>query len=100
MGAWIEILYFFIYNIIARSLPSWERGLKYFPLLSGPAYAGVAPLVGAWIEILICLASNFAILVAPLVGAWIEIALIYSSWSALLNVAPLVGAWIEILLRV
>ena len=35
-------------------------------------------------------------MVAPLVGAWIEIILATRSWS-LKNVAPLVGAWIEIL---
>ena len=57
----------------SRSLPLWERGLKW------KQPGGVLP-------------GNH---VAPLVGAWIEIALIYNSWSALL-VAPLVGAWIEI----
>ena len=55
------------------SLPLWERGLKslfHFPLLSGPA---VAPLVGAWIEILLLPRPRYVIHVAPLVGAWIEI---------------------------
>ena len=33
----------------------------------------VAPLVGAWIEILIISPSSTDFLVAPLVGAWIEI---------------------------
>ena len=33
----------------------------------------VAPLVGAWIEIWICLAGIIMVNVAPLVGAWIEI---------------------------
>ena len=32
----------------------------------------VAPLVGAWIEIMICPGWQFNNLVAPLVGAWIE----------------------------
>ena len=34
----------------------------------------VAPLVGAWIEIIISKAMKKADEVAPLVGAWIEIA--------------------------
>ena len=33
----------------------------------------VAPLVGAWIEILITRLSDVRVQVAPLVGAWIEI---------------------------
>ncbi len=33
----------------------------------------VAPLVGAWIEIIFHLQFTFAHCVAPLVGAWIEI---------------------------
>ncbi len=33
----------------------------------------VAPLVGAWIEIVISTISRLEIIVAPLVGAWIEI---------------------------
>ena len=33
----------------------------------------VAPLVGAWIEILFKISINFFVTVAPLVGAWIEI---------------------------
>ena len=56
----------------------------------------VAPLVGAWIEILIKFSkSTNLIKVAPLVGAWIEISLIYVT-LLILFVAPLVGAWIEI----
>ena len=56
----------------------------------------VAPLVGAWIEILI----NVVELkrdknVAPLVGAWIEIQMI-NCQKENYHVAPLVGAWIEI----
>ena len=40
-------------------------------------------------------ASRHSLIVAPLVGAWIEILLFFSSSSSL-SVAPLVGAWIEI----
>ena len=78
----------------------------------------VAPLVGAWIEILTKVDIAFWKRVAPLVGAWIEIPLTgklrHIHWSLPLwerglkciyrpgkdtckNVAPLVGAWIEIL---
>ena len=56
----------------------------------------VAPLVGAWIEILSgCCFYEVSEEVAPLVGAWIEIpqtTVILASGI----VAPLVGAWIEI----
>ena len=96
MGAWIEILTSLPPDSTVVSLLSWERGLKwlgiadfdgeYTSLLSwerglkflifGWGNNGwVAPLVGAWIEIL--LPTNMAPtgLVAPLVGAWIEIKL-------------------------
>ena len=33
----------------------------------------VAPLVGAWIEIIVDMNNDFDAEVAPLVGAWIEI---------------------------
>ena len=78
----------------------------------------VAPLAGAWIEILpTCPARNglltslpsrerglkflspesniYLSLVAPLAGAWIEIK-IKISYKSVLRVAPLAGAWIEI----
>ncbi len=35
--------------------------------------SSVAPLVGAWIEILLLPRPRYVIHVAPLVGAWIEI---------------------------
>ena len=81
----------------------------------------VAPLVGAWIEILFQIFFRKLAVVAPLVGAWIEItatkiqdtykATSLLSWerglksNALMHdvcdvvVAPLVGAWIEIVIR-
>ena len=97
MGAWIEI---------AR---------KYYPYLD---WLKVAPLVGAWIEIIQVKKCPLIKRVAPLVGAWIEILFARSApglpWSLpswerglkslsshspvlALCVAPLVGAWIEIL---
>ena len=56
----------------------------------------VAPLVGAWIEIIYENLLNLReIRVAPLVGAWIEI-LSMRIDTKQETVAPLVGAWIEI----
>ena len=55
----------------------------------------VAPLVGAWIEIDLCISDRNSMSVAPLVGAWIEIVLKHQRFN-LDDVAPLVGAWIEI----
>ena len=55
------------------SLPSWERGLKFEIDKICIRIELVAPLVGAWIEIIILLWRSWYSLVAPLVGAWIEI---------------------------
>ena len=55
----------------------------------------VAPLVGAWIEILLTERTVKYHIVAPLVGAWIEIPIAACICMAG-YVAPLVGAWIEI----
>ena len=60
------------------SLPSWERGLKSSLPGSKPGALTVAPLVGAWIEILILSPAYSYLVVAPLVGAWIEIVRQYS----------------------
>ena len=72
MGAWIEISFLLPYPVAMRSLPSWERGLKFdipvtvfngipslpswerglkYPADGSGAFQMVAPLVGAWIEI-------------------------------------------------
>ena len=58
----------------------------------------VAPLVGAWIEILFDHDIYAVLYVAPLVGAWIEIHIVFSYLLSVF-VAPLVGAWIEIPFR-
>ena len=55
----------------------------------------VAPLAGAWIEIVCVTKQTYCAPVAPLAGAWIEITLLYLTLS-LHCVAPLAGAWIEI----
>ena len=77
------------------SLPSWERGLKLYAVETGGQVYGVAPLVGAWVEIVHPISISYFSFVAPLVGAWVEIvhpiSISYFSF-----VAPLVGAWVEI----
>ena len=77
------------------SLLSWERGLKSTSGNEKFSNDKVAPLVGAWIEIISICPLSVLIIVAPLVGAWIEIAKV-ESLLVTSTVAPLVGAWIEI----
>ena len=55
------------------SLLSWERGLKYGFIIKCASLIFVAPLVGAWIEMMNVVAKGASMSVAPLVGAWIEI---------------------------
>lgn len=55
----------------------------------------VAPLVGAWIEIVFYGIGLYRRSVAPLMGAWIEIDLIFALYIVF-PVAPFVRAWIEI----
>ena len=53
VGAWIEIfgeMPFVCFE--CKSLPSWERGLKFINGNSYVLWGTVAPFVGAWIEIL------------------------------------------------
>ena len=73
MGAWIEICTLKEAILKLKSLPLWERGLKYNDIKDHKHTYYVAPLVGAWIEIVITKTSYFDLTVAPLVGAWIEI---------------------------
>ena len=56
----------------------------------------VAPLAGAWIEMLNVARRFDELTVAPLAGAWIEIPETDTAPAALRHVAPLAGAWIEI----
>ena len=55
------------------SLPSRERGLKCVDMFDDDKIKIVAPLAGAWIEILVKELDKLKIFVAPLAGAWIEI---------------------------
>ena len=54
------------------SLPSRERGLKFFRYPIRPV-AVVAPFTGAWIEISPVRSVTIKLVVAPFTGAWIEI---------------------------
>ena len=55
------------------SLPSRERGLKFDELCLQYELDDVAPLAGAWIEIISFSWLSIRQIVAPLAGAWIEI---------------------------
>ena len=78
------------------SLPSRERGLKSHMKSMCIAQTIVAPLAGAWIEIVVePTTPGSTITVAPLAGAWIEIC-IFDGDNNPYSVAPLAGAWIEI----
>ena len=61
------------YDHLTESLPSRERGLKFLLLIYVCEPRIVAPLAGAWIEILAYVKDECKKLVAPLAGAWIEI---------------------------
>ena len=56
------------------SLPSRERGLKSESYNGYTLPDDVAPLAGAWIEMIEKIEKAIAWMVAPLAGAWIEIA--------------------------
>ena len=58
--------------------------------------SSVAPLAGAWIEMIDCQNDTNSLSVAPLAGAWIEMRVIINNISDT-RVAPLAGAWIEII---
>ena len=73
VGAWIEIDANMKYMNYVESLPSWERGLKFFFIEEIIKRIFVAPFVGAWIEIVYASGKVYDTDVAPFVGAWIEI---------------------------
>ena len=47
--------------------------MKFDPIVSIANEMGVAPHVGAWIEIMLRIHASCSTVVAPHVGAWIEI---------------------------
>ena len=94
VGAWIEMLKKLGKKYLKKSLPLWERGLKYLLSQSSACAVLVAPLVGAWIEISNSAGRLSAALSLPL---W-ERGLKFSRPTCValkFTVAPLVGAWIE-----
>ena len=79
-GAWIEIsMTYPFFGRLAQSLPSRERGLKFYHIGVFKKRGEVAPLAGAWIEIYIQEPEQPEKKVAPLAGAWIEI--IFPHWT-------------------
>ena len=72
-GAWIEILILAFQTMSFRSLPTRERGLKYFGFWVSTFLLRVAPHAGAWIEIMKAETMEEKKKVAPHAGAWIEI---------------------------
>ena len=78
-----------------KSLPSRGRGLKWQLRSAQGSLAGVAPLAGAWVEIVSYRRTSERKGVAPLAGAWVEIYCNYTT-KGVLYVAPLAGAWVEI----
>ena len=69
--------------------------MKFFSSHLAVSHACVAPLAGAWIEMLGLLLARPSLQVAPLAGAWIEIE-VRGVEHHKGKVAPLAGAWIEI----
>ena len=69
------------------SLPSRERGLKSPLGFLLRSRAGVAPLAGAWVEIIRYIHESVPNSVAPLAGAWVEI--LYSGLSMICFVRSL-----------
>ena len=74
-----------IFCAILLSLLSWERGLKFRVLKDEYGEEGVAPLVGAWIEIQVLETALPLMRVAPLVGAWIEMYSLPSNSKCLMS---------------
>ena len=60
-------------HFLLQSHPTWVRGLKFLQNTTIQQLPKVAPYLGAWIEISICLRHVQPDKVAPYLGAWIEI---------------------------
>ena len=81
----------------ALSLPLWERGLKLRKQHNVDVVSIVAPLVGAWIEILVSFWLQACFLSLPLWERGLKSGIPSVTLPAE-TVAPLVGAWIEIII--
>ena len=69
--------------------------IEMLPMDFTPSIWSVAPLAGAWIEMVLNKMNDVTVRVAPLAGAWIEIPCRLPMMTPV-PVAPLAGAWIEI----
>ena len=81
--------------MLIGSLLSWERGLKFTAPGRLEKQQSVAPLVGAWIEILVSFGLEYP---PPSLLSWERGLKLKNQYAYLKyeHVAPLVGAWIEI----
>ena len=75
VGAWIEIGFYGRDLPDLKSLPLWERGLKYLYRIQANILIGSLPLWERGLKFMRIWFLLPAMLVAPLVGAWIEIGL-------------------------
>ena len=74
MGAWIEIyLKFYHFHIFGQSCPSWARGLKSNCCASSLIILSSCPSWARGLKSSIIIFKSKAFMVAPLMGAWIEI---------------------------
>ena len=94
-GAWIEIAQIVLILMILGSLPLRERGLKLTPCFWAASLIMSLPLRERGLKLTMYIRRRFRHLVAPLAGAWIEI-IDRCDNHHILAVAPLAGAWIEI----
>ena len=87
VGAWIEISWTRVQLPWQRSLPSWERGLKSLRMVFSLSYHSRSPRGSVdWnLPDDMVLGLNY---VAPLVGAWIEILTRSRNWSTLERRSP------------
>ena len=74
-GAWVEIFKNTEKGVDRLSLPTRERGLKFWVNQHKIKPFLVAPYAGAWVEILLVMGFTGKKAVAPYAGAWVEITL-------------------------
>ena len=95
-GAWIEIEMTVGSDGKPVSLPSRERGLKSGFIVQGMIQPESLPSRERGLKSESCNLDSRAAAVAPLAGAWIEIIDNPDFEDTAYAVAPLAGAWIEI----
>ena len=95
VGAWIEMLIMLLRKLYAKSLPSWERGLK---LRTCVCCYTSSPSLPSWERGLKSVLSPSVQGLLSSLPSWERgLKCPFGEWlGSLLHVAPLVGAWIEI----